>query len=179
MNKLSKIIAAIAGAGIVAGSAAACTSTHTATHTVPGPTVTQTATAPVPPASAEQPITYPATAPSSSAPATPAAPDLTSSQQQAVDSAKSYLGDGQGFSYNGLLQQLTSSYGEGFDKSDAVFAIDYLTPDWDAQAAAAAKGYLNDGEGFSRDSLIQQLTSSYGNGFTQDQATYGVDQAGL
>lgn len=48
MNKLSKIIAAIAGAGIVAGSAAACTSTHTATHTVPGPTVTQTQTQNVP-----------------------------------------------------------------------------------------------------------------------------------
>lgn len=47
------------------------------------------------------------------------------------------------------------------------------------QAVTSAQGYLSDGEGFSRDSLIQQLTSSYGDGFTQAQAEYGVAQAGL
>ena len=33
--------------------------------------------------------------------------------------------------------------------------------------------------GFSRDSLIQQLTSSAGNGFTEAQAEYAANQVGL
>jgi Host cell surface-exposed lipoprotein len=112
-----------------------------------------------------------------STPAAPASPSMTGGQQQAVDSAESYLSEGQGFSKQGLLNQLTSSFGEGFSKSDAEFAIKYLKPNWDKQAVDAAKGYLGDGEGFSRSSLIQQLTSSYGDGFTESQAEYGVNQA--
>ena len=49
-------------------------------------------------------------------------------------------------------------------------------PDWDAQAVVAAQGYLGDGEGFTRSSLIQQLTSSYGAGFTEAQAEYAVNK---
>jgi hypothetical protein len=112
-------------------------------------------------------------------PAAPSTPSMTAAQQQAVDSAQSYLSDGQGFSYEGLLGQLTSSYGEGFAKPDAEFAIRYLHPDWDAQAVESARNYLNDGQGFSRDSLIEQLTSSYGEGFTYSQALYAVNNAGL
>ena len=33
--------------------------------------------------------------------------------------------------------------------------------------------------GFSQASLIQQLTSSYGSGFTQAQAEYAASQVGL
>jgi hypothetical protein len=33
--------------------------------------------------------------------------------------------------------------------------------------------------GFSRSSLIQQLTSSYGSGFTELQAEYAASQVGL
>jgi hypothetical protein len=115
----------------------------------------------------------------STAPAAPAAPAMTASQQQAVDAAQGYLSMGSGFSYNSLIQQLTSSAGNGFPQADAVFAINYLHPDWDAQAVEAAKGYMNMGSGFSRDSLIQQLTSQYGNGFTYDQAVYAANQVGL
>jgi hypothetical protein len=96
--------------------------------------------------------------------------------QQAVDAAKGYLSQGQGFSEQGLLQQLTSNAGEGFTESQAEYATNYLHPDWDAQAVDAAKGYLGDGEGFSRSSLIQQLTSSYGDGFTESQAEYAVNK---
>jgi hypothetical protein len=110
-------------------------------------------------------------------PPAPTAPAMTTEQQQAVDAAQGYLSLGQGFSYAGLLQQLTSSAGNGFSKSDAEFAINYVKPDWDQQAVDAAKGYLSLGEGFSRSSLLQQLTSSYGDGFTQAQAEYGVDKA--
>jgi hypothetical protein len=39
---------------------------------------------------------------------------MTGAQQQAVDAAEGYLSDGQGFSDQGLLGQLTSSSGNGF-----------------------------------------------------------------
>jgi hypothetical protein len=96
--------------------------------------------------------------------------------QQAVDAAKSYLSLGQGFSEQGLLQQLTSSAGNGFSKSDAEFAINYLHPNWDQQADDAAKSYLSLGQGFSEQGLLQQLTSSAGGGFTEAQAEYAVNQ---
>lgn len=139
------------------------------------PTTSPSASNPAPAA----PATTAPAAPASSAPAAPAAPAMTASQQQAVDSAQGYLAMGSGFSYKSLLQQLTSSAGDGFSKADAVFAINYLHPDWDAQAVEAAKGYMNMGSGFSRDSLIQQLTSQYGDGFTYDQAAYAAHQVGL
>lgn len=101
---------------------------------------------------------------------------MTSGQQQAVESAQNYLSMGQGFSREGLLNQLTSSSGEGFSKSDAEFAINYLHPNWDEQAVESAKNYLGMGQGFSRSELIQQLTSSSGEGFTQAQAEYAVNK---
>ena len=113
---------------------------------------------------------------SASAPTTPA---ISAAEQQAIASAQSYLDLGSGFSYQSLLSQLTSNYGNGFSASDAKFAISYLKPDWNAQAVEAAHGYLKLGTGFSRSSLIQQLTSSYGNGFTQSQAEYAVSKTGL
>jgi hypothetical protein len=109
-------------------------------------------------------------------PSTPAAPAITSGQQQAIDAAQGYLDLGSGFSQYSLTRQLTSSYGSGFSSADAAFAISYLHPDWYQQAVEAAKGYLALGTGFSRDGLIQQLTSSYGDGFTLRQAQYAVNQ---
>ena len=101
---------------------------------------------------------------------------MTGEQQQAIDAAQNYLALGTGFSEEGLLNQLTSSYGSGFSKSDAEYAINYLKPDWDQQAVEAAQNYLKLGTGFSRASLLQQLTSSYGSGFTEAQATYAVNK---
>jgi len=103
---------------------------------------------------------------------------MTVAHQQAVSAAQSYLDLGEGFSYQGLLKQLTSSYGSGFSQSDAEFAISYLNPDWNAQAVESAKGYLNLG-GFSASSLLQQLTSSYGGGFTYSQAEYALHNVGM
>ena len=103
---------------------------------------------------------------------------MTTAQQQAVVAGQQYLALGTGFSEAGLLQQLTSSYGSGFAKSDAEFAIQYLHPNWDQQAVEAAKAYLKLG-GFSAASLTQQLTSSYGAQFTESQAEYAVKAVGL
>jgi hypothetical protein len=103
---------------------------------------------------------------------------MSASEQQAVESAQSYLGMDTGFSYYSLTKQLTSKYGAQFSAADAAFAIDYLKPDWDAQAVYAAKGYMSMG-GFSRSSLIQQLTSDYGDGFTESEAEYAAGRVGL
>lgn len=113
--------------------------------------------------------------PAPSTPAAPSSPAMTVSQQQAVSAAQGYLTEGEGFSYAGLLQQLTSSAGNGFSQSDATFAINYLHPNWDQQAVQSAQGYLTGGEGFSYQGLLQQLTSSSGSGFTQAQAEYAIN----
>lgn len=102
-------------------------------------------------------------------------------QQSAIRSAKSYLSM-TGFSRAGLTQQLTSEYGEGYEPADAEAAIAYLEStgavDWNAEAAQSAQSYL-DMTGFSRQGLFDQLTSSYGEGFTPEQANYALDQVGL
>lgn len=110
-----------------------------------------------------------------STPAAPASPAMTGAQQQAVDAAEDYLSEGQGFSDQGLLSQLTSSAGNGFSKSDAEFAVNSLNPNWNGQAVDAAEGYLSEGQGFSDQGLLQQLTSSAGDGFTEAQAEYAIN----
>lgn len=122
--------------------------------------------------SAAVPSTVASSAPGT--PAAPASPSMTGSQQQAVDAAEGYLSDGQGFSKQGLVSQLTSSAGDGFSKPDAEFAINYLKPDWDAQAVDSATGYLTGGQGFSEQGLLHQLTATAGEGFTQAQAEYAI-----
>jgi hypothetical protein len=110
-------------------------------------------------------------------PEAPAAPAMTLAQEQAVQSAQSYLDMG-GFSEAELLGQLTSKYGEGFSKADAQFAIKYLSPiDWNAQAVQSAQSYLDMG-GFSRSELLDQLTSKYGEQFTKAQALHALKVVG-
>jgi hypothetical protein len=46
------------------------------------------------------------------------------------------------------------------------------------QALSAAKSYLSMGSGFSAASLLDQLTSPYGNGFAQADAQWAVDNSG-
>jgi Host cell surface-exposed lipoprotein len=46
------------------------------------------------------------------------------------------------------------------------------------QARAAAQGYLALNTGFSRQGLINQLTSNYGGQFSVADATWGVDHSG-
>lgn len=98
---------------------------------------------------------------------------------QALASAKSYLSSGMGFSEAGLTDQLTSSAGSKFTEAQAKYAVEHAAPDWNAQALDAAKNYVSSGMGFSRQSLIEQLTSSAGNKFTQSQAKYAADHVGL
>ena len=100
---------------------------------------------------------------------------------EAVRSAENYL-DMMAFSRQGLIDQLSSQYGEGFTEEQAVYAVDYLENndlvDWSEQAVRSAESYL-DMMSFSRQGLIDQLSSQYGEQFTVEQATYAADQVGL
>lgn len=104
------------------------------------------------------------------------AENLTSPQKNAVRSAKSYL-NFQAFSRNGLIEQLSSPYGDGYNVSDATIAVDSLSVDWNAQAVKSAEQYLAM-MGFSCNGLIEQLSSDAGDKYTVSQATYGAQQAG-
>ena len=101
-------------------------------------------------------------------------PQMTAGQRQAIESAQNYLDMG-GFSERGLINQLSSSAGEGFSRADATYAANHVHVDWNQQAVDSAKNYLNMG-GFSRSGLIDQLTSSAGEGFTSAQANYAVNK---
>lgn len=104
------------------------------------------------------------------------AQSTTGPQRNAVRSAKSYLSM-QGFSRDGLIEQLSSQYGDRYDANDARVAVDSLAVDWSEQAARSARQYLNM-MGFSCSGLIEQLSSDAGSKFTPSQARYGAQQAG-
>jgi Host cell surface-exposed lipoprotein len=107
--------------------------------------------------------------------ASTAAQASTIGQREALQAAKSYLSF-QAFSRAGLIHQLTSSYGDGFPRADAVWGVDHAHANWYAEAVKAAKSYLSM-EAFSRAGLIHQLESPYGDHFTHAQAVYGVSKA--
>lgn len=101
---------------------------------------------------------------------------LTGPQRNAVRSAEQYLSMS-GFSRQGLIEQLSSDAGEGYERADAEAAVDSLDVDWNENAARSARQYL-DMTGFSCKGLIEQLSSSAGEDYTLEQATYGAQQAG-
>jgi hypothetical protein len=101
---------------------------------------------------------------------------LTGPLRNAVRSAQQYLSL-QGFSRDGLIQQLSSSAGDGYDVADATAAVDSLNVDWNENAVKSAKQYLSI-QGFSCKGLVQQLSSRAGDKYTLSQATYGAQQAG-
>jgi hypothetical protein len=53
-----------------------------------------------------------------------------------------------------------------------------VNPDWNAEAVESAESYL-EFAAFSRQGLIDQLTSEFGEQFTVEQATYAATQVGL
>lgn len=115
---------------------------------------------------------------SGSVPSAPEAPSgLTPSQRNAARSARSYLAMS-GFSRQGLIDQLSSEYGDKFSVGDATAAVDSLDVDWKAQAVRSAEAYLKM-SGFSCQGLIQQLSSPHGDKYTVEQATHGATQAGI
>lgn len=104
------------------------------------------------------------------------AQSLSAPQQNAVRSASNYLSIS-GFSRDGLINQLSSSYGDGYSVVDARAAVDSLSVNWNEQAVRSAKNYLSM-MGFSCSGLINQLSSDAGDKYTAGQATYGAQQSG-
>lgn len=102
--------------------------------------------------------------------AAPSSGDTTVSQQNALESAMSYL-DFTHFSYTGLIDQLEY---EGYSTEDATWAVDSCGADWNEQALGSAQDYL-DFTSFSYTGLIDQLEYE---GFTTEQATYAADSCG-
>ena len=115
-------------------------------------------------------------APAPAEEAAPAEPVYTLAQENALESAQSYL-DLMPFSRQGLIDQLSSEYGSGFDVETATWAADTVGADWNAEAAEAAQSYL-DTMAFSRDGLYEQLISEYGSKFTPEQAEAGLAAVG-
>ena len=93
---------------------------------------------------------------------------------QAVESAKSYLLNCSGFSYSGLTHQLQEF--EGFTLEQAKYGVENSGADWNEQAVISAKSYLDCG-GYSKQSLIEQLKDE--EKFTDEQAEYAVNVVGL
>ncbi len=141
---------------------------QTTAPTTAGPTTTEE------PRTTEVPTTTTTAPPTTT---TPPGPVLTPSQQQAVGSAQSYL-DFSGFSRQGLIDQLSSEFGDQYSVEDATVAVDSLNVDWNAEAVESAQSYL-DFSKFSCQGLIDQLSSEYGEHFTLDQATYAANQVGI
>jgi hypothetical protein len=91
-------------------------------------------------------------------PASKKAPEMTSGQKNALESARGYV-DMSGFSKRGLIKQLSSSAGDGYSKADATFAANNADADWKAEAVESAQNHLDMG-GFSEQALIEQLSSA-------------------
>ena len=104
------------------------------------------------------------------------AQSLTNQQRNAVRSAENYLSF-MAFSREGLINQLSSQAGDGYNRADAIAAVDSMSVDWYAQAVESAKNYLSL-MGFSCNGLIQQLSSPAGDRYTPSQARHGAEQAG-
>ena len=105
---------------------------------------------------------------------------MTMGQKNAIKSAKSYLSYS-AYSREGLIDQLSSEYGEAYSVDDATYAVNYLEDnnlvDWYEQAVKSAESYLSFSS-YSREGLINQLTSEYGEKFTTEQAEYAVSELG-
>jgi uncharacterized protein with PIN domain len=102
---------------------------------------------------------------------------MTASQVNAMQAAERYLAMS-AFSRAGLIQQLSSKYGENYSRADAVYAVDHLAVNWNEQAVRAAKQHVAE-RSFSREGLIHQLKARHGDGFTHAEALYGVESTGL
>jgi len=153
------------GSGNGASNASGSTAAPAATTTAAPATTTTAATTSVAPATI------------ATTKEAPAPPEFTVAQQNAIESAASYL-EMSGFSRAGLIQQLSSEYADKYAMADAVFAVNHIEVDWNVEAIESAQSYL-EMSGFSRAGLIQQLTSEYGDQYTLAQATYAANHVGL
>jgi hypothetical protein len=159
------VVLAIIGSAM--GSGSTTDNTKDASDDTPIATQTQSPAAQQP-AATKPPVTQPVAT-------KPAAPKETAGQRNAKRAAENYL-EFTAFSRKGLIEQLSSSAGDGYSVADATYAVDALHINFNEQAYKAAKNYLSF-SAFSRKGLIEQLESAAGDQYTHSQAVYGADKA--
>ena len=93
--------------------------------------------------------------------------------KNALKKGQSYA-DTMHMSKQGVYDQLTSEYGEGFPAEAAQYAIDNINVDWKENALKKATSYYED-MAMSKDGVYEQLVSEYGEQFTAEEAQYAVD----
>ena len=77
-------------------------------------------------------------------------------------------------SKQGIYDQLTSEHGEQFTSEEAAqYAVDNVEADWNANALAKAREY-QETMSMSSEAIRDQLTSEYGEKFTQEEADYAI-----
>jgi len=172
-------VVSLAGLGIIGGALnSGSTAKPAADAAIPPPS----SSAPAPRPSAEPtptpeakptppPAPKPAPKPAPETPAPAEKPKLSVSQEQAIESAESYLDSGD-FSKKGLINQLKF---EQFTTKEATSAVDHIEVNWTAEADASAAHYLETGS-FSHATLMNQLLFE---GYTKAQAAHGVKSVGL
>lgn len=82
-----------------------------------------------------------------------------------------------GYSRQGLIDQLTSEWGNGYSVEDATKAVDALEAngevDWNEQAVKAALNYI-ESMSYSEKTTLEELQSEYSGKFTKEQAEYAI-----
>ncbi len=155
-----RVLALLFGA-VLALSLCACGEDATTDDTADATTTQQTETTePAEDAQQEQPAEEPAE-------------DVPQEYKNALAKAEQY-NDWAHMSKQGLYDQLTSEYGEGFPPEAAQYAIDNLQADYKANALEKAKTYYID-MSMSKSAVYDQLVSEYGEQFTAEEAQYAVD----
>lgn len=100
-----------------------------------------------------------------------------STLEQAVKKARSRLNGEYGYSQNSLIKHLEEY--DGFTHEEAVYGVDHSGVDWKEQAVKRAQYYLLEREDSlslgNKDHIIGQLEY---NGFTHEEAVYGVEHSG-
>lgn len=102
-------------------------------------------------------------------------PALTTTQQKAAERARSLSQLGHR-SRAALIHDLTrDNPDDGFSVDDATAAVDSLSLDWNQRALDLIQGLVDYG-GYSRDGLMQFLTSPDGGQYTASQAAYAIER---
>lgn len=100
--------------------------------------------------------------------------NATTEQKNALKKAESYAKN-MHMSKQGVYDQLTSEYGEGFSTTDAQWAVDHLEGvDWNKNALEKGKTYYKN-MSMAKNKVYDQLTSEFGEKFTPEEAQYAVD----
>lgn len=99
--------------------------------------------------------------------------DVSQEYKNALAKAESY-NELLHMSRQGLYDQLTSEYGEGFSADAAQYAVDHVNADWKENALIKAKEYYT-GMSMSKSAVYDQLVSEYGEQFTEEEAQYAID----